>query len=66
MAQSEPDEKGGVMTPIVKIVVRQYDIFTVDRANKEELQGVGDTPEKAQWLAECIAGWHNVPLEVQS
>lgn len=54
------------MTPIVKFVVRGYDIFTVDSAGIEELQGVGDTPEKAEWIAQGLAWAHNVAYETQS
>lgn len=53
------------MTPIVKIVVDRYDIFTVDSAGIEEFQGVGDTPEKAEWIAQGLAWAHNVPYETR-
>lgn len=52
------------MTPIVKFLVRQYDIFTVDTAGIEELQGTGDTPEKALWIAQGLAWAHDVAYEV--
>lgn len=52
------------MTPIVKFVVRGYDIFTVDNTGAETIVGVGDTPELASWIGQGLAWAHNVPLEV--
>lgn len=50
------------MTPIKAIVVVGTAIYTEDWAGLRELQCVGASPEKAEWVAAGLSKYHKVDV----
>lgn len=51
------------MTPMLKVVRRAKAIYVLDWAENETLVATAPTNEQASWVANSLAGWHNVSLE---